>query len=166
MQIIINANVLPMLIHVVVQKRVSLVNASVGLQQVVSVKVPEPIATLLTTNANALLVLQHAPILEKHVPRELVNVERLLRVSVKRQAHIATLQTIFANVRQLLQHAVERQTLAPQEFVNAEAQMHVVTQEKRVVLVHANVELLQPVSARYLDPFVMRLTMYASVHQL
>ena len=155
-----------MLIHVVEQKRVLLENASVGLQQVVSVKVLEPIATLQIINVNALLVLRHVPILEKLVPRELVNVERLLRVLVKRPVHIATLRTIFVNVQQLLQPAVERQILAPQAFVNVEVQMHVVTQEKRVTLDHANVELLQPASVRYLDPFVMLPTMYASVHQL
>ena len=120
---------------------------------------------LLIINVSVLLVLLPVQTLEKHVPRELANVEQRQRVLGRHLDLSATLQTMFASVLQLLLHVVGQRILVQLVYVNVEVQMHVVIRVKHVARVPANVALQQLVSVRHLVPSVMRQIMFVNALQ-
>ena len=121
---------------------------------------------LLIINVSVQLVLLPVQTLEKHVLRELVNVEQRLHALVRHLDLSVTLQTIFASVLLLLLHVVEQRILVPLVYVNVAVQMRVVTQAKRVARGLANVALPQLVLVRHQVPSVMRQIMFANALQL
>ena len=142
MLIIMFANALRLLLHVVIRQ------------------------TLVLPEFVSVVHQMHVVTRVKHVAQVPVNAEVPQHVLGRHQVPSVMRQRTYANVLQPSQPVVEHLTRVQAEFVSAAQQMRVATLENYVLLDHANVVHHQLVSGKLRDLIVMLQTIYVNVLQV